>query len=73
MDDGYIPGMLIGIMVGALIMGVSLTILLPDHNDAYTKGITDCRSGKVSYTVTVGPEGWILPIPISHEQRRTEG
>lgn len=57
MDDGYMPGILIGIMVGAMIMGVSLSALLPDHNDAYTKGITDCRSGKASYTVTVGPEG----------------
>jgi hypothetical protein len=31
---------------------------VPELNDtAYTKGITDCRSGKVSYTVTFGPEG----------------
>ena len=32
--------------------------LVPEAKEkAYTKGITDCRSGKVSYTVTVGPEG----------------
>jgi hypothetical protein len=52
--DGLLPS-----IIGALVMALLIrACIAPDlQNTAYTKGITDCRSGKVSYTVTVGPEG----------------
>ena len=49
---GFITGCVL-----ASVIAVFHILSWPDSRDAYTKGITDCRSGKVSYTVTVGPEG----------------
>ena len=48
-----------GFFIGCLLHIIMWPMwLVPEAKEkAYAKGITDCRSGKVSYTVTVGPEG----------------
>ena len=51
--DYFFGGLVVGLIIGMITMMATVTA----PNTAYTKGVTDCRSGKVSYTVTVGPEG----------------
>ena len=51
--DYFFGGLVVGLIIGMITMMATVTA----PNTAYTKGISDCRSGKVSYTVTVGPEG----------------
>jgi len=57
MDDGFTPGAIVGMVLGAVIVGWAILGASTHPDTAYAKGIADCRSGKVSYTVTVGPEG----------------
>jgi len=56
MDD-FLPGLLLGFGTCLFFLVMPMLIVGTDANTAYTKGVTDCRSGKVSYTVTVTPEG----------------
>jgi len=51
--DYFFGGLVFGFIIGMITTLATVTA----PNTAYTKGIADCRSGKVSYTVTVGPEG----------------
>ena len=56
--DGFVNGLITSVLTGLIIAMLIRAFIIPEAQDtAYTKGITDCRSGKVSYTVTVGPEG----------------
>jgi hypothetical protein len=50
-------GFILGIAACAVVVVLPIALGVTPANTAYTKGITDCRSGKVSYTVTFGPEG----------------
>jgi hypothetical protein len=56
MDD-LDTGFILGIAACAVVVVLPIALNVTPANTAYTKGITDCRSGKVSYAVTVGPEG----------------
>jgi hypothetical protein len=58
MNDGaFVGGLVIGAYITLAVSLLAIAYTITPANTAYTKGITDCRSGKVSYAVTVGPEG----------------